>query len=247
MNESARSLPHLAGGRPATADDWLLERRQRLVAPHIPPTAERLLDFGCGNGAQTLLLAERFRQVFAVDIEPRYLDELAREAAARGWQDRILPTIYDGRRLPCGDGSMDCAVSFEVLEHVADERESLAELHRVLRPGGVLILTVPNRWWIFETHGASLPLLPWNRVPFFSWLPERIHDRWARARIYRRRGISRLIAASGFTVLESQYVTAPLDVLRWAPLQRLLRATLFRRDSTGCPFLATAIFVVARR
>jgi hypothetical protein len=110
-----------------------------------------------------------------------------------------------------------------------------------------LALSVPNRWWIFETHGAELPYLRWNRVPFFSWLPKRIHDRYARARIYRRREIVRLLRDHGFEIETSLYMTAPMDVVRLGPLRRLLRATVFRPDRTRLPWLATAVLVIARR
>ncbi len=117
----------------------------------------------------------------------------------------------------------------------------------MIRPGGWVAMTVPNRWWIFETHGADLPLLPWNRVPLFSWLPTALHDRWARARIYRRRQIVALLEEAGFEVLTARYVTAPLDVLRLKGLRRWLRSTLFKADLTPIPFQATAILVIARR
>ena len=69
-------------------------------------------------------------------------------------------------------------------------------------------------------------------MPLFSWLPKRLHDRWARARIYRRREITALLERSGFEVLEARYLTAPMDVVGWAPLRDALRATLFRGDTT---------------
>ncbi len=154
---------------------------------------------------------------------------------------------YDGRNIPLADGSVDFAVSFEVLEHVKEEAQILAELARVTRPGGILAMSVPNRWWIFETHGANLPLLPWNRVPFFSWLPKGLHDRWARARIYTKREICGKLSGAGFEILDSAYVTAPMDVVRWRPLRKFLRSTLFRNDRTGVPWMSTAVLVVARR
>jgi len=202
-----------------------------------------MLDFGCGNGAQSFSFAADFDRIVGVDLTLSSLQQLM------SWRGEapIYPVLYEGGPLPIADASVDRVTSFEVLEHVRDERQALAEMHRVLRPGGQLVISVPNRWWIFETHGADLPMLPWNRVPFFSWLPKSIHDRYARARIYRRREILALLQATGFTISDSVYVTAPMDVLPWQPLRTLLRSTIFAPDTTALPFLATAVLVVAKK
>jgi hypothetical protein len=107
--------------------------------------------------------------------------------------------------------------------------------------------SVPNKWWIFETHGARLPLLPWNRVPFFSWLPRPLHGRWANARIYTKRRIKKLLETHGFEVLSMQYVTAPMDVVKWKPLKNFLRKFVFNSDTTRVPFKAVSIFISARK
>jgi len=230
-------------GKPAESTDFILERRYRLVRRHAPTMGGTLLDYGCGNGSQTLRFQEDFDTIIGADVVPEHI-----EAFEAGQPPATVhPVLYDGDRLPVEDQSVDAVVSFEVLEHVTDEQVSLAEIHRVIRPGGWVAMTVPNRWWIFETHGADLPLLPWNRVPLFSWLPTALHDRWARARIYRRRQIVTLLEDAGFEVTTARYVTAPLDVLRWKGLRDWLRSTLFKADLTSIPFQATAILVVARR
>lgn len=239
------SPTHLAGGKPADAGDFILERRARLVRPYFPAGSGSLLDFGCGNGAQSAHFLDDFNRITGVDVEPGFITEF--RARFCDLLDRVEGVLYDGCTLPIPDSEFDCAVSFEVLEHVADESSSLKELHRVLKPGGILAMSVPNRWWIFETHGAELPLLPWNRVPFFSWLPKAIHDRWARARIYRRREIVRLLGSHGFEVQASAYITAPMDVVKQREIQRFLRRTLFRGDTTRLPFMSTAVLVIARR
>jgi hypothetical protein len=89
-------------------------------------------------------------------------------------------------------------------------------------------------------------MLPWNRVPLVSWWPKRLHDRWARARIYRRREIVALLRECGFAVEGTARLTAPLDVLPDGALRRALRATLFRADRARWPWLATEILVAAR-
>ncbi len=240
-------LPNLAAGRPAQRDDLLLARRYRLVQPHLPGRGGVLLDFGCGNGAQTLCFSPHFDTVLGLDIDRRYLGELAADQERRSIVPRAWPVCFDGGELPIRTASVDFVISFEVLEHVMNERLALTELHRILRPGGVLAISVPNRWWIFETHGADLPLLRWNRVPLFSWLPKRLHDRFARARIYRRREVRKLLEAAGFEIRQEAYVTAPMDVVRWAPLRRVLRWTVFGRDRTPLPILATSCLAVARK
>ncbi|MBT3801118.1 MAG: hypothetical protein HOG05_08200, partial [Bacteroidetes bacterium] len=89
------------------------------------------------------------------------------------------------------------------------------------------------------------PLLPWNRVPFFSWLPRPLHERWANARIYTKKRIVRLLEDSGFEVKEAKLMTAPLDVMKDSPLKRFLKKYIFRGKITKNPFLATNVFVWA--
>jgi ubiquinone/menaquinone biosynthesis C-methylase UbiE len=245
---SAPDIPgHPAGGVPATGGQFILERRARLIRPLFPHAGGHLVDFGCGNGAQTLLFAEDFDRVTGVDVSEEFLGDFRREIVIRGLEDRIEAVATDGGSIPLPDGAADVVTSFTVLEHVPDEQAALAEMHRILRPGGILIITVPNRWWIFETHGADLPLLPWNRVPLVSWWPKRLHDRWARARIYRRREIEKLLIQSGFSIETSFRMTAPMDMIPWEPLRRLVRSTLFRSDIAPTPFQATEIVVAATR
>lgn len=238
---------HLAGGAPAATGQFILERRARLVRPLFPGPRGHLVDFGCGNGAQTLFFSGDFDQVTGVDVSEEFLDDFRREISARGVGDKVSAVATSGGPIPLPDACADAVTSFTVLEHVPDEQAALAEMRRMLRPGGRLILTVPNRWWIFETHGADLPLLPWNRVPLVSWWPKSLHDRWARARIYRRREIERILLQSGFSIDESFRMTAPMDMIPWEHLRALVRSTVFRSDRAPIPFLATEIVVAATR
>ncbi len=240
-------VPHLATGKPAAAGQFILERRARVVSTLLPDEAGHLVDFGCGNGAQTLLLGGRFAVITGIDIAADQLAAFGAECERLGVATKVRRVLVEGHVLPLPDACADVVTSFTVLEHVADERLALRELHRVLKPGGLLVLTVPNRWWLFETHGCDLPLLPWNRVPLVSWWPKPLHDRWARARIYRRREIVALVRACGFEPEHVARLTAPLDVLPEGGLRRLLRATAFRPDRARWPWLATEILVAARR
>jgi hypothetical protein len=100
---------------------------------------------------------------------------------------------------------------------------------------------------VFETHGAHLPLLPWNRVPFFSWLPRAIHRKYAKARIYRKSEIVKLLEDHSFEVLEALYITAPMDVVKSPWLKHLLRSTVFSGDTTIVPWLSTSVLVHCKR
>ncbi|MBE0565434.1 MAG: hypothetical protein IH621_05725, partial [Krumholzibacteria bacterium] len=71
-NPDTGALPgpaHLAGGLPACAGQFVLDRRRRLVAPLLPVPCGHLVDVGCGNGAQTLALASCAARLTGVDID----------------------------------------------------------------------------------------------------------------------------------------------------------------------------------
>ena len=233
-------------GKPASYGDIVISRRMQLVDEMGGFRGSRLLDVGCGNGAQTLRMLDRFDLVVGLDVVQEHLDTLSAQLKAEGAKN-ALTVLYNGRIMPFPDAHFDAVVSIETLEHVGDESLTLREIHRVLTPGGTLVLSVPHKWWIFETHGANLPLLPWNRVPFFSWLPTPIHSRFARARIYTRGNIVSLIREHGFEVEETRYLMAPMDVIKVEWLAKLLRRTIFRGATTSNPFLSPSVFVKARR
>jgi SAM-dependent methyltransferase/UDP-N-acetylglucosamine transferase subunit ALG13 len=102
----------------------------------------RHLDLGIGEGAPffDVLRARDDLVVVGADAHPGYLAG----ARATGATARLVRTEVDGR-LPFADAACDSATLLDVLEHVGDEEVTLAELHRVLRPGGLLVLTVPAR------------------------------------------------------------------------------------------------------
>jgi ubiquinone/menaquinone biosynthesis C-methylase UbiE len=121
----------------AVAGDALLLERAG-VAPGM-----RVLDAGCGPGRLTLPAAERVGpdgRVLAVDLEPRMLARLRERLAARGVRnvETLLAGLGDGK-LP-GD-AFDVALLVTVLGEISDPGSALREIHRALRPGGVLSVT----------------------------------------------------------------------------------------------------------
>jgi SAM-dependent methyltransferase len=92
----------------------------------------RVLDLGCGTGYGSAALAAGSPRVFGMD----------RVAPSAGGRARFVRG--DLRGVPFADASFDLVVSFQVIEHLVDPSEYLAEVVRVLRPSGTLLLTTPN-------------------------------------------------------------------------------------------------------
>ena len=97
-----------------------------------------------------------------------------------------------GEQLPFAQGYFDLVLSHEVIEHVQDDRQALAEMVRVLRPGGRLVLFCPNRGYPFETHGIYWRgRYHFGNIPLVNWLPRRWRDRLApHVGVYTRRDLS---------------------------------------------------------
>ncbi|MCF8268216.1 MAG: methyltransferase domain-containing protein [Ignavibacteriales bacterium] len=234
-------------GKPAELKDLIVKRRVRVVKD-IPSFCDPdldLLDFGCGNGASSMLLAGYFRTVNGMDIDPD------NETAFLRMMEFGKVDTYYFRRIDIETENVKLEqfpriICFEVVEHLREEK-NVKKIADLLKPGGKAVFTVPNKWWIFETHGASLPLLPWNRVPFFSWLPSFIHKRYANARIYTKHKIKNVLTEAGLTVTDTKYITAPLDVLKDGKFKSFMQKFIFRGDTTRIPFLATSIMVTAEK
>ena len=100
------------------------------------PQGARVLDVGCGVGQVVTRLMDAGCEAYGVDVsEPNI--ERARQVCPRC-------RLYDGRRLPFPDGHFAAAGALNVLEHVEEPEAFLAELVRVVRPGGRVVVSSPN-------------------------------------------------------------------------------------------------------
>jgi ubiquinone/menaquinone biosynthesis C-methylase UbiE len=104
--------------------------------------AATVLDAACGSGYGSGILAQRAGRVVAVDVSPEALDH-AREYYKLPNIEFIHADLSEPIRLP--DQSCDAIVSFETIEHVSNQRQMVAEFHRILKPGGTLIVSSPDR------------------------------------------------------------------------------------------------------
>jgi ubiquinone biosynthesis O-methyltransferase len=131
----------LHGG--ASPDAVSLASWHRSALALAPDVAGRdILEVGCGAGDFSIHLAQAGGIVTAVDFSARAVG-IAREKAVRHGQ-RVTLAVADAQTLPFANERFDLVFSCECLEHVPHPRAMLGELHRVLKPGGTLVLTTEN-------------------------------------------------------------------------------------------------------
>jgi SAM-dependent methyltransferase len=165
----------------------------------------RALDAGCGSGRNLLELNRRGTAV-GVDLAPEALAfcRLRKVQALRG----------DLLRLPFSDDRFDVVTSFDVLYHrwVEDDRATVRELARVLRPGGVLLVRVPALSWLWGAHDAA------------------VHSRHR----YTRRELESVLSDAGLEIRRSSYCNSLLLPLLAA--RRFLDRSL-KREGSDVAFL----------
>ena len=140
-----------AGRRAAELDDDTLQFTDEQYLGHEtwvrpafgqlgPLTGRRVLDYGCGHGMASVVLARRGARVTAFDLSRGYIEEARRRAAANGVAVEFVQA--DAERLPFADSSFGAVWGNAVLHHL-DLRKAGRELRRVLAPGGVAVFCEP--------------------------------------------------------------------------------------------------------
>lgn len=136
-----------------------------LAARHLTQHSGRALDVGCQSGAQMALMggAGDFEWV---GVDPKFD---APETSLAGHQ--MLPGF--AHQLPFPDATFDLVLLANVYEHIEPARRdaSMREIHRVLKPGGVLVGQLPNPFFPVESH---------SRLPFMGYLPPALRRRYWR-------------------------------------------------------------------
>lgn len=145
------------GGREAKAEK-ILAILAAAGSPLKPD--DQVLDLGCGSGEIAAVLA-------------RHADVSCADAIDQRVQGRELPFHLIDDATDIDERRFDVVISNHVIEHVADARRHLHEIHRLLRPGGAVYLATPNRWWPWEFH-ARVPLLHYLPARFFSRIAMRL-------------------------------------------------------------------------
>lgn len=225
---------------------WFAGKRmlfQRLLAARLLRPGLRMLDVGSGTGAVPAHFS-RFGWICATD---RSLDAM-RFARTRNVRAAV---VSDAAVLPFADSSVDLALAFDVIEHVEDDRAMMAEVRRVLRPGGAVAIHVPAWPSLFSRHDELLQ----------------------HKRRYTRGGLRALVEKSGFALeylgWASAAILPPAFLLRGierirpsraesadvypapAPINALLRG-VYRLEtavaaSVGLPFGLSLACIAARR
>jgi ubiquinone/menaquinone biosynthesis C-methylase UbiE len=123
-----------------TGEIWVEHwHRYLFAAPFV--AGRDVLDAACGEGYGSAWLARTARSVTGLDIDVPTVRQARDTYPARN----VRFEVGSVAAMPFGDASFDCAVSFETLEHIAEQEAMLGELRRVLRPDGLLIISTPNR------------------------------------------------------------------------------------------------------
>ena len=119
-------------------------------------------DIGCAAGAHSMLWAQLGHRVHGVDVSADLVDLARRRALEAGYT--VECSVASATKLPWSAGSMDVCLLLELLEHVADWERCLDECARVLRPGGVLLISTTNTLCPVQQE-FSLPLYSWYPAP----------------------------------------------------------------------------------
>lgn len=187
------------------------------------PKGARILDVGCGPGELVLSLLKKGYDVWGVDISQGMVAEAIGVLEADGFAATDGISVGDIEKLEFEDCFFDVVVAAGVIEYQSDDEQALSEMHRVLKPGGYLILNVTNRYsylgmldgayrWL-KKHDATRHLLRFVKGGLLG--QGELHD-FPERRTHSPRAFDRTLAAFGFRKTAHNYfhfspLPPPLD------------------------------------
>ena len=221
---------------------------QRLLKAYIaskPFVKGKLLEIGCGEGRGVEILMPLVDEYLGLDKIQEVIDALKKKYPEAKFHQAVIPPFSE-----IGDNSFDSIVSFQVIEHIQDDRLFLEEIHRVLKPGGTAIISTPN-----SSH--TLSRNPWHireyRAKELQDLCESIFDRvqpmgiGGNAKVWdyheaNRQSVKRIMR---FDVFNLQY-RLPAVILRWPYeiLNRMNREKLYQQKGKAVTDLSHEDYIL---
>lgn len=185
--------------------DLAFRRRCETVVEFLDAGSDaRILDCGCGYGFMLKVLSEMTGAALTgVDPDQSRLDHARANLPVH---DRVSFVAGSANALPFGDGRFSHVVCSEVLEHLDDDGTAVAELYRVLEPGGIVVITVPSADYPFGWDPPNYVLehvtgrhlggeRPWSGIWF------------GHQRLYQPEALRNLLTEAGFEVVEERPLT----------------------------------------
>lgn len=195
------------------------------LAPLLGEVAGRaVLDLGCGDGVQAVALARRGAAVTGLDADPAMLAAAGANAAAAGVRFALVRGRIEA--LPFADGRFDLVLAVTVLCFVREEQRAWAEMARVLRPGGRLVIGELGRWSLWAAR---------RRIR--GWLGAAL---WRAASFHTAGELRRAAERAGLAVEAVRGAVFHPPSAALARLTAPVDARLGRRTTVGAAFIALA-------
>lgn len=162
----------------------------------VLPGGDSILDIGCGEDLTVMPLRNKYREVWGIDVSKPRIDRMQKQF---GHDPGVHLSVADvNEKLAFKDASFDAIISIAVLEHIFDPYHLVKESYRLLKPGGILAIHVPNVAWL----GNRLRLLC-GRLPVTSgaeggWDGGHLH-------YFTTGSLKKLFLEEGFKVIKTDY------------------------------------------
>lgn len=209
---------------------FFAQRRERVLAALGEPRGRTILDLGCASGDLSFALALAGARVVGVNLTKGMVHraESRRRQPPAGQEEaaaRAAFGIADAERLPFADAAFDAAACIGVMEYVPDDARGAAELFRVIRPGGRLVITAPHR----GAPALQTELLLFNLAGLFKRrAPQAFHRNYTPTQMEER------LTAAGFAIRSRRFISyLPYNVAMRLPNARGFDLALRRLFENG--------------
>lgn len=173
---------------------WPRNRVEAIL--HSAGSGDTVLDVGCGNGHLLHQLADRYRKLVGLEYSAHRLDHAKLNLPV----DRFVPVLGSAEHMAeLTSGSIDCIVSADTIEHVPDVYQAAAELFRVLKPGGKLVINTPNIAFIKKRALLLLGRFPSTSQPNEGLGSDILFD-GGHLHYFTFRSLSLLLERAGFVI-----------------------------------------------
>lgn len=219
------------------------ERRLAMIRRWVNLEGTVILDNGCGLGT--------YLEAFAAYSPHRFGLELEHDRAQKAVATATGIVEGVGETLPFADDSFDFVFSNEVIEHVADDAAYAAEMVRVVKSNGRILLFCPNRWYPVEQHGIYWQgEYKFGNIPLVNYLPDVWRDKLApHVRTYTKGKLIRLFADLPVEVVHHGRIFGGYDNIeyRLPKLGKTIKKSLYAAEKTPLSVLGLSHLLVLEK